>query len=481
MIHEERVDRPRASNYARPTRSGGQPVRLAGPIVRDDEPRVDYEHHRRDGAPDGWIAGRGPVTRSARRQPTRSCRPRAAARRSGGRPLVGPAARRRVSLASRAAPPGSARPGAFTFTLDAPRRRTRSSQRRIELPDGTPAGEPGRPRDMCDRARRARRHPARRPRLRSTAATLAAAPGRRRGCASRAPATGGQPPRPLDAQPAHRGWRIGTSWQTGNWMGSTPRAATSSRASCGAAAPRSSSPSPPLAPSLIGVVYPEPSASSGVASTFYDGSSTSCTRVAPFIFVVIFLITIINESAPRLRGLPGDRPRAHLLRRHRRDLLADDGARRARAGARVKNAEFIEGRASSARRTDPVRPDVCPTCGSIVIVYLTLTIPAIMLFEAFLSFLGPRHRAAEGLLGPARGGRQGRQPDQELLVARRVPPPSRWARRCSRSTCSATACATRSTRRCGEGLMPLLEVKNLRTSSASPAAASRSRTSRSWA
>jgi oligopeptide transport system permease protein len=55
----------------------------------------------------------------------------------------------------------------------------------------------------------------------------------------------------------------------------------------------------------------------------------------------------------------------------------------------LKNSEFIEAaRVMGASTARVLFVHVVPNVLSIVIVYLTLTIPAIMLFEAFLSFLG---------------------------------------------------------------------------------------------
>ena len=55
----------------------------------------------------------------------------------------------------------------------------------------------------------------------------------------------------------------------------------------------------------------------------------------------------------------------------------------------LKEEQFIEAaRTIGATRTAIVFRHLIPNLLSIAIVYLTLTIPAVMLFEAFLSFLG---------------------------------------------------------------------------------------------
>jgi ABC-type dipeptide/oligopeptide/nickel transport system permease subunit len=108
----------------------------------------------------------------------------------------------------------------------------------------------------------------------------------------------------------------------------------------------------------------------------------------PFIFVVIFLITMLQGY---------------------RDVLDDWGIGRMTVFylvvggiywltmARVvrgqvlslKNQEFVEAaRVVGAGSVRIVLHHIVPNVLSIVIVYLTLTIPSVMLFEAFLSFLG---------------------------------------------------------------------------------------------
>jgi oligopeptide transport system permease protein len=55
----------------------------------------------------------------------------------------------------------------------------------------------------------------------------------------------------------------------------------------------------------------------------------------------------------------------------------------------LRNEPFVEAaRAVGARQTRIITHHILPNLLSVVIVYLTLTIPRVMLFEAFLSFLG---------------------------------------------------------------------------------------------
>ena len=109
----------------------------------------------------------------------------------------------------------------------------------------------------------------------------------------------------------------------------------------------------------------------------------------PFIFVVIFLITIVNEYRTELEDNWGINREVvfyvvigaiywlTMARVVRGQVLS------------LRETEFVEAArvvgASSARI---IFVHLVPNVLSIVIVYLTLTIPAVMLFEAFLSFLG---------------------------------------------------------------------------------------------
>jgi oligopeptide transport system permease protein len=109
----------------------------------------------------------------------------------------------------------------------------------------------------------------------------------------------------------------------------------------------------------------------------------------PFIFVVIFLIAILNEYRTTLKDEYGIEYITvfyvvigfiywlTMARVVRGQVLS------------LKNSEFIEAArviGASTRRILFVH--LVPNVLSVVIVYLTLTIPAVMLFEAFVSFLG---------------------------------------------------------------------------------------------
>ena len=84
----------------------------------------------------------------------------------------------------------------------------------------------------------------------------------------------------------------------------------------------------------------------------------------------------------------------------------------------LRTRAFVE--ASRALGGGPVRilaRHIIPNVFGVVITYLALTVPAIMLYESFLSYLGLGRAAADGELGHAH--RRGRRPDQphpDLLV-----------------------------------------------------------------
>jgi len=110
----------------------------------------------------------------------------------------------------------------------------------------------------------------------------------------------------------------------------------------------------------------------------------------PFIFVVIFLITFLSE--PKIKAALEDMGINRIV-----ILYIVIGAIYWLTMARVvrgqvislKNEQFIEAaRTIGSGRARIIFRHLVPNVMGIVIVYLTLTIPAVMLFEAFLSFLG---------------------------------------------------------------------------------------------
>jgi len=111
----------------------------------------------------------------------------------------------------------------------------------------------------------------------------------------------------------------------------------------------------------------------------------------PFIFVVIFLITVLSadEIKQTLEGRYGIN-RVVIFFFAVGAIYWLTMARVVRGQViSLKNDQFVEAaRALGASRWRIIFIHLVPNLLSVVIVYLTLTIPRVMLFEAFLSFLG---------------------------------------------------------------------------------------------
>ena len=139
---------------------------------------------------------------------------------------------------------------------------------------------------------------------------------------------------------------------------------------------------------LIGVTY---GAFSGFKGGKIDNAMMRFVDILyslPFIFVVIFLITLTNEYKAELDDLGLDREVIFYLVIGAIYWLTMARVVRGQVLS-LKNAEFVEAaRVLGASTQRILFVHLVPNVLSIVIVYLTLTIPAVMLFEAFLSFLG---------------------------------------------------------------------------------------------
>lgn len=179
-------------------------------------------------------------------------------------------------------------------------------------------------------------------------------------------------------------------WQTGNWMGTDAkgrdlfsRIIWGSRTSIVVGLIAS------LCSLFIGVLY---GAFSGLMGGRIDNVMMRLVDVLysiPFIFVVIFLITVVNENRVELEDRFGlDREKIFFLVIGAIYWLTMARVVRGQVLS-LKNTEFIEAsRVIGASTLRILLAHIVPNVLSIVIVYLTLTIPAVMLFEAFLSFLG---------------------------------------------------------------------------------------------
>ncbi|HEX5472372.1 MAG TPA: ABC transporter permease [Lacipirellulaceae bacterium] len=141
---------------------------------------------------------------------------------------------------------------------------------------------------------------------------------------------------------------------------------------------------------FIGVTY---GALAGYAGGWVDDVMMRFVDILysiPFIFVVIFIITILSENTikSRLEDWGIDRITIFYFVVGAIYWLTMSRVVRGQVIS-LRNEPFIESaRAVGARQSRIILQHILPNLLSVVIVYLTLTIPRVMLFEAFLSFLG---------------------------------------------------------------------------------------------
>lgn len=110
----------------------------------------------------------------------------------------------------------------------------------------------------------------------------------------------------------------------------------------------------------------------------------------PLMFVVIFLVTFLSEPTVKqqLADIGIDRLAVFFLVVGGVSWLTMARVVRGQIMA-LKQESFVEAaQAMGASRRRIIFVHLVPNLLSVVIVYLTLTIPQVMLFEAFLSFLG---------------------------------------------------------------------------------------------
>jgi oligopeptide transport system permease protein len=133
----------------------------------------------------------------------------------------------------------------------------------------------------------------------------------------------------------------------------------------------------------IGVLYGSVSALAGGRVDNLMMRLLDALFALPLVFVVIFLLSLF-ESRWRL----ADRERVFFLVIGAVFWLTMARVVRGQVLA-LKHAPFIQSaRAAGAGLWHVLFGHVLPNVLPIVVVYLTLTLPAVMLFEAFLSFLG---------------------------------------------------------------------------------------------
>jgi oligopeptide transport system permease protein len=141
---------------------------------------------------------------------------------------------------------------------------------------------------------------------------------------------------------------------------------------------------------LIGVTY---GAVAGYVGGWVDDVMMRLVDVLysiPFIFIVIFILTILDHDniKPQLDAWGIDRIAIFYLVVGAIYWLTMSRVVRGQVIS-LRHEPFVEAaRAVGARRSRIIAFHILPNLLSVVIVYLTLTIPRVMLFEAFLSFLG---------------------------------------------------------------------------------------------
>jgi len=109
----------------------------------------------------------------------------------------------------------------------------------------------------------------------------------------------------------------------------------------------------------------------------------------PFVFLVIFLIGIVNEYRNELESRYGiGRETVFFVLLGAFTWLSMARVVRGQVLA-LKKREFVEAaRVLGASRRRILLVHLVPNVLPVVLVYLTLTVPSVMLYEAFLSFLG---------------------------------------------------------------------------------------------
>jgi oligopeptide transport system permease protein len=141
---------------------------------------------------------------------------------------------------------------------------------------------------------------------------------------------------------------------------------------------------------VIGVTY---GAVSGYAGGWIDDLMMRIVDVLysiPFVFLVIFIISILSEESvkERLAGYGIDRITIFYFVVGAIYWLTMARVVRGQVVS-LRNEQYVEAaRALGVSQTAIVFRHLVPNLMSIVLVYLTLTIPRVILFEAFLSFLG---------------------------------------------------------------------------------------------
>jgi oligopeptide transport system permease protein len=179
-------------------------------------------------------------------------------------------------------------------------------------------------------------------------------------------------------------------WQIGRWMGTDSKGRDLlSRVVWGSRTSILVALAATLCSLLIGVGYGALSGYLGGRVDMWMMRLVDVLYSLPFIFVVIFLVTIVNEYRTELEDRYGiDRELVFFVVIGAIYWLTMARVVRGQVLS-LRHADFLQAaRVMGASTARVLLVHIVPNVLPVVIVYLTLTIPAVMLFEAFLSFLG---------------------------------------------------------------------------------------------